>query len=273
MDSKLLSRERREELAPQIKQQAAAIGIGWVPAKVIDQIGMTLALKRAAGLALAQIHVPYEQIIVDGTIMLVEHPLAVTLKKADQLIQAVSAAAIVAKVTRDSYMRQIDAIFPGYGFVSHVGYATVAHRKILAEKGGSPIHRYSFAPLEPGPRVTKNGIKIISTGQRAERIAANHLLELGYEIIRQNWKTKWCEVDIVAQKDGIVHLVEVKYRRTARQGSGLEYITFKKRRQMQFAAKLWQAQQEITRSIQLAALEVSGAKFAVSAWLANIDAA
>lgn len=266
-DSKMLTRKRRETLSAQIKQQANAIGIGWISAKLIDEIGMSAALKRAATIAVGHIHTPYEQIIIDGTIKLVDDPRVVTLKKADLLIPTVSAASIIAKVARDAYMHRIHDLFGDYGFIDHVGYGTAKHLAALRAHGPSPVHRLSFAPLTPKILSKQT---ITTNGQRAETAAATYLQGLGYEIVERNWKTKWCEIDIIATKDHIVHFIEVKYRTTARQGAGLDYITRSKQRQMHFAAELWSAKAKWRGESRLSAAQISGPYFTVTEWLPNI---
>lgn len=146
-DSKKLTKRMRERLAVEIKQKALGIGLGWVSARTIDEIGLSAALKLAARRALADVGCNYDEIIIDGTIRLIEGEHVTVLKKADLLIPAVSAAAIVAKVTRDAYMDRIDSLFEGYGFAKHVGYGTAVHSKALEEHGVLPIHRKSFAPI------------------------------------------------------------------------------------------------------------------------------
>lgn len=78
-----------------------------------------------------------------------------------------------------------------------------------------------------------------SIGHEAENVASEYLKNLGYKIIELNWRTKYCEIDIVAQKNQTVYLIEVKYRSSDRQGTGLDYITPTKLRQMKFAAEMW----------------------------------
>lgn len=78
-----------------------------------------------------------------------------------------------------------------------------------------------------------------SSGKAAEDAAAHYLRTLGYTIRGQNWRTRYCEIDIVAEKNKVVWFVEVKYRRQSGQGLGYEYITPQKLQQMQFAAELW----------------------------------
>jgi len=100
-------------------------------------------------------------------------------------------------------------------------------------------------------------------GRRAEEAVAIYLEELGYKIVDTNWKTKWCEIDIVAQKDKTVYFVEVKYRNNPDQGSGFEYITASKQRQMGFAADLWAAKNRWIGEYTLSAAEVSGSNFEI----------
>ncbi|HSW92135.1 MAG TPA: ribonuclease HII [Candidatus Saccharimonadales bacterium] len=146
-DSKKLTKKQRERLDIEIRQKAVAIGIGWVSAKQIDTIGLSNALKLASRRALAQIHNNYDEIIIDGTIALIDDPRVTLMKKADLLVPSVSAASIVAKVARDNYMRHLDQVFPGYAFTGHVGYGTLLHRQAIATLGVTPLHRLSYAPL------------------------------------------------------------------------------------------------------------------------------
>lgn len=76
-------------------------------------------------------------------------------------------------------------------------------------------------------------------GQRAEKLVADYLAANGWKILDKNWRRLRCEIDIIARKDKIIHFVEVKFRSSDLQGDGLEYITPKKLKQIQFAAKIW----------------------------------
>jgi uncharacterized protein (TIGR00252 family) len=100
-------------------------------------------------------------------------------------------------------------------------------------------------------------------GAKAENFVVEYLAADGYKIIHQNWKTKWCEIDIVAQKSNCVYFVEVKYRSSSLQGSGFDYITPAKLRQMEFAANLWVAKNRWEGEYVLSAAEVSGPNFEV----------
>lgn len=101
-------------------------------------------------------------------------------------------------------------------------------------------------------------------GDRGEEAAARYLESQGYRICERNWKTRWCEIDIVAERDSVVHFVEVKYRSHERQGDGLEYITEKKLQQMAFAAELWVTRHRYTGEYVLDAIAVTGADYRVT---------
>jgi Holliday junction resolvase-like predicted endonuclease len=99
------------------------------------------------------------------------------------------------------------------------------------------------------------------TGHDAEKAAAQYLKDHGYKILELNWKTKYCEIDIVAQKDKRVYLVEVKSRKTLFQGSGMDYITTKKLSQMRFAAEMWVSDHKWHGDYQLAAMSIDSGVF------------
>lgn len=98
-----------------------------------------------------------------------------------------------------------------------------------------------------------------ATGHDAEKRAADYLKQHGYKVIELNWKTKYCEIDIVAQKDKTIYFTEVKYRKSTRYGSGLDYITPKKLQQMGFAAEMWVSNHDWQGDYQLAALAIDAA--------------
>lgn len=95
-------------------------------------------------------------------------------------------------------------------------------------------------------------------GQAAEQAAAEELTRLGFEIVDRNWKTKWCEVDIIARKNDVVWFVEVKYRATTKFGDGLEYIGYQKLNHLQRAANLWTSKHHYYGEITLGAVSVTG---------------
>ena len=280
-DSKALSARRRKELAAEIYEKAIGVGLGWVSAQEIDEIGLGAALRLACRRAVEMIDktgVAYHEIIIDGTVNFLKGtpkaPYVTTMKKADLLIASASAASIVAKVARDNWMAEQVAIFPGYGFEQHVGYGTAPHRAALGRLGACELHRMSFAPLakfskfestDPAPpRVTRSahsgGLPTTrAIGDASESIAASELEHRGHTIIARNWKTKYCEIDIVSQKGRTVYFTEVKHRKNARHGDGLVAITSKKLNQMRYAAKFYAHTEKLEdANLQLLAIATIG---------------
>lgn len=104
-------------------------------------------------------------------------------------------------------------------------------------------------------------MKTTFQGRGAESAVAKLLKSQKYEILAQNWRTRVCEIDVVAKKDKIIYFVEVKYRGRDDQGSGLEYITPKKLNQIKFAAQVWCAQDGWDGDYRLLGAEVSGPSY------------
>lgn len=265
-DSKKLSAGKREALAATIREKASAYGLGWVDAAEIDDIGLSAALSLACRRAVEQIKVPYHEIIIDGTINFLsgttKEQYVTTLKKADLLIASVSAASIIAKVARDDYMTLQDEAFPGYGFSSHVGYGTAIHKAAIQHLGITPLHRRSFAPIRAvvGDSSPERS-SIVGTNKHAGNLgedrAAEWLGQQGYVVIERNWKTRFCEIDIIATKHNVLHFVEVKHRQSRDQGGGIAAITPAKLRQMRFAADMYLSRRPICDA-RLAVITTSG---------------
>jgi len=106
-----------------------------------------------------------------------------------------------------------------------------------------------------------------AVGHLAEERAAEYLEKKGYKILNLNWRTRFCEIDIIAKKRKKLHFIEVKYRKTGDQGNGLDYITPKKLDQMEFAARVWVAENDWDRDYYLGVVEVSGPTFQITNFL------
>ena len=255
-DSKKLSAKRREELYVLIKEKALATAAGWVSSAEIDEVGLSEALRLATRRAVEQIQktkVPFSEIIIDGTMnFLVGTKLekyVSTLKKGDFLVKEISAASILAKVERDKYMAELDAVYPGYGFGKHVSYGTAAHQKAMEEFGLTPEHRRSFRPVreiaenkittkqlgDQGGQMITNKITSKQLGDRGEQVVVDYLETSGHEIVARNYKTKLFEVDIISKKDKALYFTEVKYRGGSDFGAGLDFIDKKKQQKMHLA--------------------------------------
>lgn len=146
-DSKLLSKKQREYFAELIVQNAY-VGVGWVSPQDVDRLGLTAAVRQAMQQAFVELNQDCDDIIVDGNLnFLASDPRARALVKADQTVPAVSAASIVAKVSRDTYMLQLHAAMPQYGFDQHVGYGTRLHQEMIRLHGVCEHHRRSYKPI------------------------------------------------------------------------------------------------------------------------------
>lgn len=147
-DSKKLSKKRRDQLAELIYQNAS-IGIGWVSPGEVDALGLTEAVRLAMQRAVDELNIAADEVIIDGNYNFLPHiPGSRAVIKADGSIPAVSAASIVAKVARDTFMEQLEEKYELWQFEKHVGYGTAAHIAALKEHGISDIHRLSYKPIK-----------------------------------------------------------------------------------------------------------------------------
>lgn len=148
-DSKKLSEKKRYALEPEIKQKAAAWGLGWASPQEIDQLNIRQATHLAMRRAVAALSLKPNYALVDGN----DLPTGLGCRgeaiiKGDLKEPCISAASILAKTARDRLLVEMDETYPGYGFAGHKGYGTAAHAAALQELGPCPIHRMSFAPVQ-----------------------------------------------------------------------------------------------------------------------------
>ena len=145
-DSKLLNRETREKLAPRIREHALAWAIAAVDVATIDQINIYWASKRAMEEAVSLLTLRPDHLLIDALRINCDCPQTPIIH-GDALSASIAAASIIAKVERDAMISAWDPVFPEYGLASNKGYSTPKHLKTLREKGPTPLHRLSFAPV------------------------------------------------------------------------------------------------------------------------------
>ena len=147
-DSKKLSEKRREALFEQICSRALAFSVARATVEEIDQINILNARMLAMSRAVEGLSVTPDYALIDGN-RLPELTLpAAAVVKGDSLVTAIGAASVLAKVTRDREMVEMDKQYPGYGFAKHKGYGTKVHKEALMTLGPCPIHRRSYAPVK-----------------------------------------------------------------------------------------------------------------------------
>ena len=147
-DSKLLSEQKREQLHVLIRERAIAWAVGRAEIEEIDQINILQASLLAMRRAVLALRPQPEFALIDGNRCPILPCPAEAIIKGDMTVAAISAASILAKVTRDREMVELDQLYPGYGFASHKGYPTKVHLTALATLGITPIHRRSFGPVK-----------------------------------------------------------------------------------------------------------------------------
>ncbi|MDH5784972.1 MAG: ribonuclease HII [Chromatiales bacterium] len=146
-DSKAVSEKKRERLYEEIRERALAWSIGRCEVEEIDDLNILQATMVAMQRAVAGLSPQPEHALIDGN-RCPQLPCSCEFViKGDSKVAVISAASILAKVTRDREMVELDRLYPGYGLAGHKGYPTRSHISALQELGVTPIHRRSFAPV------------------------------------------------------------------------------------------------------------------------------
>lgn len=147
-DSKQLTAKRREQLYHLIREKALAYGMGGVSARFIDKDGILKATRKAMQRAVSILPTQPDALLIDAVDLSSLVPLPQKfMPYGDALSLSIAAASILAKVSRDVFMTQLDALYPGYSFARHKGYGTRLHREALEALGPSLMHRHSFKPI------------------------------------------------------------------------------------------------------------------------------
>ena len=146
-DSKKLTARRREQLFDEIRAKALCFAVAQASVEEIDSLNILQATLLAMRRAVEGLRLKPGKVLVDGNRLPVLDVVAEAIVQGDALVPAISAASILAKVTRDRWCAQVDAAYPEYGFATHKGYGTAEHLQALRQHGACPLHRSSFAPV------------------------------------------------------------------------------------------------------------------------------
>jgi ribonuclease HII len=146
-DSKRLTPAARARLAEVIRASALSVGVGSVPADLIDRIGIVPSTRLAMVQALASLRIQPDYLLIDYLVLPEVRLPQQGIPHGDALCLSIAAASIIAKVTRDHWMAAQEAPYQGYGFGQHKGYGTAEHQAALERLGPCPLHRLTFQPL------------------------------------------------------------------------------------------------------------------------------
>jgi ribonuclease HII len=169
-DSKELNSRKRESLFDLINKEAVAVGIGIVPPQVIDSVNILKATRLAMMQAVEKLPRQPNFLLIDR-LSLSQCPIPQRgITRGDKSCLSIACASIIAKVTRDRMMEELDIMYPGYGFARHKGYGTGIHLSCLRKLGPSPIHRLYFAPVRNIIASQNNGPFASHHAEGAERL-------------------------------------------------------------------------------------------------------
>lgn len=147
-DSKKLSEKRREALYDIIKEKALAYSVVFIDRETIDRENIYQATQRGMYDAILKLSPSPEKVLIDAMPLDKLQIPHLSIVKGDSKSASIAAASVLAKVTRDRFMKEIDAIYPEYGFKNHKGYGTKAHIEAIKKYGPCPMHRTSFEPVK-----------------------------------------------------------------------------------------------------------------------------
>ena len=147
-DSKKLSEKRRLALFDEIKEKALCWSLGRAEPHEIDELNILHATMLAMQRAVAGLSIAPEYVLIDGNRCPALPMPSMAVVKGDSRVAEISAASILAKVTRDAEMTELDSVLPQYGFAKHKGYPTAFHLEALVQYGATEHHRRSFAPVK-----------------------------------------------------------------------------------------------------------------------------
>lgn len=232
-DSKKLSEKKREQLFNEICAKAEAYCVAAATVEEIDRLNILQATFLAMRRAVEGLSVTPKLVLVDGNRnpeLSVHSRLVV---KGDATSACIAAASILAKVSRDRYMKKLAEEYPQYGFEKHKGYGSKLHYQMLDEHGISPVHRRTFLKKY----VSGEESPAQKRGRLGEEAVCGWLLSEGCTIAARNYSAPpYGEIDIIAEKDGITAFVEVKARKQGAKVGGTAAVTPSKQKKLILAA-------------------------------------
>ncbi len=251
-DSKKLSPGKREKLYTKIISSAVSVGIGIVDHREIDRINILQATYKAMQMALGKLNRQPTRALIDGYAL----PSQIIPNKGviggDGTVDCIKAASIIAKVSRDRHMLELDRLFPEYGFKNHKGYGTQQHLAALEKFRACPVHRITYKPVA----VQLPTIKWLKANNRlgwwGERLAGLELMKKGYRILTTNETcSHFGEIDLIAETDNELIFVEVKTISKPQLGTPEQKIDYAKLTKLQRAIDYYCMTNDVQKDIRL----------------------
>ena len=246
IDSKKLTAKKREKLYKEITN-ICDYGIGIVSHRTIDKINVLQATFKAMRVAILNLKQKPDNTLIDGYGLPDQVIKNEGVIGGDNLIECISAASIIAKVTRDELMLKIDDIFPEYGFAKHKGYGTKAHMENLNIYKACPIHRKTFSPVKKNIPKMEWLIANDKLNKLAVQLVSLHYLNKNYTIVHINFNlNEKMPIDIVLKKGEINVFVKVILLMKNTNRMNIENLTTDELKNMKYEASKFNQESDST---------------------------